>query len=239
MKKWRVILLVLSVIGTAGLLPALKTSEVEFGREGSYDGRVTISRDETGRMIFKDESLTSPVTLQSMGLGMRNHGDLIGLGADDHTQYLNASRHGSAHSASFNNNLAISPDVMGNTTIGQHVQDGDIHISRSQDETIVGPWKFEVLQEFRGNIKMSQHGEPGKMDIYFEDGASDAHLRWDKLYNRFEFNRTLFASGAEFDTLSGTTMRAPEYLYGNRPNAPASGVIANFASIEGIAPANL
>jgi len=234
-----VTLLVLFVLLAPGMAPALKTNQVEFGKDGAYDGHVTISRDVSGNMVFKDDFLTSPIALATIAHGVRNHGELSGLGSDDHTQYLNTGRHGTVHTAAFNNNLPIGPDVMNNTTIGQHVQDGDIHISRSLGEMIVGPWKFDVLQEFRGNIKLSQHGLPGKMDIYFEDGESDAHLRWNKLYNRFEFNRMLYTPEANFDSATATTLRTGENLYGNRPNYPPSGRISNFVSIEGIASENL
>ena len=234
-----VTLLVLFVLLAPGMAPALKTNQVEFGKDGTYDGHVTISRDVSGNMVFKDDSLTSPIALATIAHGVRNHGELTGLGSDDHTQYLNTGRHGTVHTAAFNNNLPIGPDVMNNTTIGQHVQDSDIHISRSLGEMIVGPWKFDVLQEFRGNIKLSQHGLPGKMDIYFEDGESDAHLRWNKLYDRFEFNRMLYTPEANFDSATVTTLRTGENLYGNRPNYPPSGRISNFVSIEGIASENL
>ncbi|MCX6999259.1 MAG: hypothetical protein NT106_03025, partial [Candidatus Sumerlaeota bacterium] len=239
MKRRMVTLLVLFVLLAPGMAPALKTNQVEFGKDGAYDGHVTISRDVSGNMLFKDDSLTSPIALATIAHGVRNHGELTGLGNDDHTQYLNTGRHGTAHTAAFNNNLPIGPDVINNTTIGQHVQDSDIHISRSLGEMIVGPWKFDVLQEFRGNIKLSQHGLPGKMDIYFEDGESDAHLRWNKLYDRFEFNRMLYTPDANFDSVTATTLRIGEDLYGNRPNYPPGGRISNFVSIEGIASENL
>lgn len=239
MKRRMVTLLVLFVLLAPGMAPALKTNQVEFGKDGAYDGHVTISRDVSGNMVFKDDSLTSPIELATIAHGVRNHGELTGLGSDDHTHYLNTSRHGTVHTAAFNNNLPIGPDVINNTTIGQHVQDSDIHISRSLGEMIVGPWKFDVLQEFRGDIKLSQHGLPGKMDIYFEDGESDAHLRWNKLYNRFEFNRMLYTPEANFDSATATTLRIGENLYGNRPNYPPSGRISNFVSIEGIASENL
>ena len=234
-----VTLLVLFVLLAPGMAPALKTNQVEFGKDGAYDGHVIISRDVSGNMVFKDDFLTSPIALATIAHGVRDHGELTGLGSDDHTQYLNTGRHGAVHTAAFNNNLPIGPDVINNTTIGQHVQDGDIHISRSLGEMIVGPWKFDVLQEFRGNIKLSQHGLPGKMDIYFEDGESDAYLRWNKLYNRFEFNRMLYTPEANFDSATATTLRIGENLYGNRPNYPPSGRISNFVSIEGIASENL
>ena len=239
MKRRKAMLLVLFLLLALRMAPAMKTEQVEFGRDGAYDGHVTISRDVSGNMLFKDDSLTSPISLATIAQGVRNHGELTGLGNDDHTQYLNTSRHSAVHTAAFNNSLPIGPDVMNNTTIGQHVQDSDIHLSRSLGEMIVGPWKFDVMQEFRDNIKLSQHGLPGKMYIYFEDGESDAYLRWDKLYNRFEFNRMLYAPEANFDTATATTLRIGEDLYGNRPDFPPSGRISNFVSIEGIASENL
>ena len=98
------------------LIFAIKTPQVEFGANGSYDGLVKIFRDDAGRLIFMDESLTSPIALNQIGAGNRAHGSLSGLGNDDHRQYLNGSRHGAVHARSFNDHLPAGPDAAGNTT---------------------------------------------------------------------------------------------------------------------------
>ena len=221
------------------LIFAIKTPQVEFGANGSYDGLVKIFRDDAGRLIFMDESLTSPIALNQIGAGNRAHGSLSGLGNDDHRQYLNGSRHGAVHARSFNNHLPAGPDAAGNTTIGEHLQDEDIHLSRSLSETISGAWRFDVQPEFMANIKFSQHGQPGKMDISFENGATDARLRWDNATNRFEFNKTLYAPQASLDALIASRARFSGDVLGNLEGAPHTGRIANFASIEGIASENL
>lgn len=221
------------------LLFAIKTSQVEFGENGSYDGRVKIYRDDAGLMFFKDESLTSPIALNQIGAGNRAHGNLSGLGNDDHPQYLSGSRHSTIHAGSFNNLLPAGPDHAGNTTIGGHMQDEDIHISRALTETIVGAWKFDVQPEFMANIKLSQHGDPGKMDISFENGATDARLRWDNVNNRFEFNNTVYAPHASFDALIASGARFSGDVLGSLEGSPPSGRIADFVTIEGIASENL
>ena len=214
---------------------AVKTSRVEIGVNANYDGKVKIYRDEQGNMVFVDDQITSPVTLSSLDKGIEEHSKLTGLGEDDHAQYLNATRHQEQHSADFNDSLPVSPDVNGHTLLGQHLQDSNIHISRTGEEIILGPWKYDVPPEFRANVKFSLYGEAGKADLYFKDeGEEDAHIRWDQGNDRFQFNRKIQSDEAEHNIL-----RVLEGLYGNEIKGPYTGKIANFDTIEGIKGYNL
>src|SRR5947207_358101 len=47
-------------------IPAIQTQEVDLGRAGSYDGTVQITRDAMGRMILRDNEVTTPTTLFSL-----------------------------------------------------------------------------------------------------------------------------------------------------------------------------
>ncbi len=219
---------------------AIKTSLIDIGAEGEYDGRVKIYRDASGNMVFKDDAHTTAVTLAALSQGMRDHADLLGLGSDDHAQYLTSVRHGSEHDAQFNDALVTSPDAGNHTTLGQHLQDVDRHLGRGQAETITGAWKFEAQPEFRDNIRISRQGIAGDGDIFFEDGADDARIHWDDGYGRFEFNRKIKAGEAETESLMvSNTGRFPGTLSGRVGQGAPTGMIENFASIEGISAQNL
>lgn len=125
---------------------AVKTAEVLLGNDGVYDNAVAIARDDAGRMTFRDSQITSPTTLWILHGSATSHSSLSNLGADDHLQYLNDARHHGAHSAEFNSAFAIPPDVAGNTTLGGHVADADLHLRRDADETISGEWTFPSLK---------------------------------------------------------------------------------------------
>ena len=238
--KNRISGLVILCVLLATTVYAIKTSLIDIGREGEYDGRVRISRDEGGNMVFKDDAHTTPVTLAELSQGVKEHGELLGLGNDDHGQYLTSSRHGAQHTTAFNDALPISPDIRNHTMLGQHLQDSDIHVSRSQGETITGAWKFDGQPEFRDNIKMSRQGAAGNGDILFEDGGEDARIRWDDGYNRFEFNRKIKAAEAEMESLTvSSSGRFIGALSGKEPQGVPMGRIENFASIEGIGAQNL
>lgn len=239
MKNVFFILVVMAIL-IPTTIHAVKTEQVEIGQNGSYDAKVRIYRDETGNLMFKDEAHASPVKLLDLSLEMTEHKDLSGLGADDHTQYLNLTRHSSDHSVSFNDSLAISPDPGGHTQLGGHLQDSDIHLSKNENEMIMASWKFDAEPEFRDSIRFSLHGVPGKADLLFEDGEDDARIRWDDGYDYFEFNRKIKGVDAETDSfLANTIIRAPATLDGSYSHSSPTGKIENFASIEGIESGNL
>ncbi len=151
MRRFFIITLVILFCGLLSLIFAIKTSNVEFGNEGSYDGKVYMERDENGNLIFKDESLAEPANLSSL-LGVNlNHNGLLGLGDDDHTQYLNDTRHNQSHNSDFNNNIPAGPDVNNNITLGDHLSDDAIHPDKQSPQTIVAPWTFQDIY-FSGNI---------------------------------------------------------------------------------------
>ncbi|HPB30923.1 MAG TPA: hypothetical protein PLB62_05670 [Candidatus Sumerlaeota bacterium] len=219
--------------------PAIQTGGVELGTEGVYDGQVAITRDGSGRMLFSDATLTTPVTLATLAHGIRSHGELAGLGGDDHGQYLDAGRHEGAHGAAFNDSLTVSPDVMGHTRLGQHLQDASCHLSASLAENIVAGWKFYVMPEFRANIRMSSGGGAGKSTIYFEAGEVDAQIAWQHASGRFETNRTLYAPAMESGAGVFSEARVTGALKGNLGEGTPTGTISHFASIEGVPRGNL
>jgi len=238
--KNRIRSLVILFAMIAATVSAIKTSLIDIGAEGEYDGRVKIYRDAAANMVFKDDAHTTPITLASLSQGMRDHGDLLGLGNDDHAQYMTSGRHGSQHTSQFNDALITSPDVGNHTTLGAHLQDADRHLSPSQAETITGAWKFDTQPEFKDNIKVSHQGGTGNGDILFEDGTDDARIRWDDGSNQFDFNRKIKSGEAEMESLMvSDTGRIIGTLSGKEAQGAPSGKIENFTSIEGISSQNL
>lgn len=183
------------ILSLGGPAFALQTNQVEIGRNSNYDGTVKIYRDDAGRMLFLDNEVGTPVPLSALKIGKDVHGDLTGLNADDHPQYLNSTRHASTHNAAFNDALAITLDLGGNATLGDHVQDNQIHLKRADAESISGNWIFSGTPEFRGEIYLSHAGVAGDQLIRFEDGASDAQFFWHASSEQFELNRNVRLSG--------------------------------------------
>ena len=72
----------------AGVAGAIQTHEVEIGEGGAYDGTVKIGRDAQGRLTLSDNEVTTPVTLNTLRYSGEDHGLLVGLVDDDHTQYI-------------------------------------------------------------------------------------------------------------------------------------------------------
>lgn len=170
---------------------AIETEKVDLGLAGNYDGTVRIERDSMGRMIFRDHEVTTAVPLSDLLQGKSVHSELLGLSADDHTQYLNAARHATTHSAAFNEALDIGIDVGGNMQLGDHLQDSSIHINRNSAENIFGNWVFWGSPVFRENLTLNAAGGTGDQRIRFEDGTVDAEILWNDAQNRFELNRDL------------------------------------------------
>ena len=143
------------------LLLGVQTNVVEIGRNSNYDGTVKIQRDAQGKMTFVDNEITTPVLLSELKQGKDVHAQLDGLGADDHSQYINSSRHNSAHDATFNDALPITADIGGNTTLTGHANDTQIHLDRGQAETISGNWIFTGTPELRSDPHLSPSGGAG------------------------------------------------------------------------------
>lgn len=131
---------------------AIKTSNVELGNNGIYDGKVKIERTTDGCLTFEDDLVTTPVNLFTLYSRINTHSELTGLGSDDHSQYLTNSRHLNVHSAVFNDSLIISPDVNNNITLGSHLTDGNIHLQKNFPETITAPWTFNDDVTINGSI---------------------------------------------------------------------------------------
>jgi hypothetical protein len=232
--------LILFFIFSAAVTFAIKTKGIELGEGTTYDGKVRIFRDTDGNMVFIDDMISTPVKLSTLSEGVKIHDDLVGLANDDHLQYLNISRHEDRHTAFYNDNLIIGPDVMNHERLGDHLKDSDIHICRSASENITGGWKFLSSPEFKGDVKFSCHGEEGKVDLTFEDGESDARIRWNDSEERFEFNRKIKGEDAELESIEiNDYARIPGNLYGNESQGVPTGEISDFAKIEGIQSFNL
>lgn len=235
MKVYKGLLFILFLLVSIQLAFGLKTGEVEIGVGGSYDGKVRVWRDWNARMVFKDDSLTTGVVLGDLVGGMADHGTLSGLGDDDHTQYLNSGRHTSVHNATYNDVLAISPDVNGNDSIGEHVEDTDIHLDRWESETIKAPWYFNDTTEFKNDVRLSDNGAAGDAAIVFEAGETDARIEWDHSEEQFTFNKTVYGDVAKWGTLKANECYVDGWLYGRDESDDRSGKIEGFVSIEGIA----
>ncbi|MCX7017111.1 MAG: hypothetical protein NTW86_31870 [Candidatus Sumerlaeota bacterium] len=208
---------------------AVKTNSVELGRDGAYDGRVRIERDASGRMTFIDDTLTSPVALGSLAEGVAAHGALRGLLDDDHPQYQNAARHGLAHTSSFDDALPTGPDARGNTTLGAHLRDGQIHLNRAANETVSGAWTFSGTPEMRADLRLSAAGEAGTERLVFENGSTDAQMAWNPSTGRFEFNFPLYAPDA---TLLHATI--DQMQFSGPVDGGGTASLDNWARIAGI-----
>ncbi|GAB4319123.1 MAG: hypothetical protein Kow0059_12890 [Candidatus Sumerlaeia bacterium] len=217
---------------------ALKTAEVEFGRDGNYDGAAWIRREADGRLLFLDASITTPVALAALAQHIPSHGALTGLAADDHPQYLTASRHSAAHSAAANADLPVPADAGNNTTLGAHIQDTRIHPNRTALETITGLWRFTVRPELQGGARIGTAGDSGRTSVLFASDSLDAELRWQDLPREFQFSDPIAAPQARLPVLQTGALSLSGTLDGQANGLPAA-ELRNFASIEGIPPDRL
>ncbi len=222
-----------------GVVYGIKTGEVEIGHSGIYDGVVKISRDLEGNLLFQDSQVTSPVLLKDLGQGVEDHHELQGLSGDDHVQYLTSERHGQTHVASFNDALALSPDVGNNTSLGTHVQDSDIHLQRAEAEQISGDWVFSGTPQFYAPIHFSNNGGTGYQALEFEAGEEDALIAWNATAEGFELNKPISAPVGEFALGKSTEMEVIESISGRDASGTPVAVIEGFSQIEGIQAQNL
>ncbi len=170
---------------------AVQTNQVEIGEASNYDGTVLIDRDASGRMTFADSENTTPRVLSDLISGVTTHSNLGGLAADDHTQYLNTSRHGSEHDATFNGGLSIPADVNSNATLGAHAGDADIHPNRTGAETISGTWTFSGRPDIGDGLFFREGLDADDERILFEDGAGVATFWFDTGIRSFNFEKKL------------------------------------------------
>ena len=131
----------------ASSIAALETTHIDLREGSTNDGTVSISRAR-GELLFDDAATSPPVSLQTLLSVTSDHSTLTGLESDSHLQYLNEPRHDAVHDAAFNDALPVSPDGNGNTTVGGHVSDTDIHLERHGNEVVDGEWFFDGTTEF-------------------------------------------------------------------------------------------
>ncbi|MCD6384294.1 hypothetical protein J7M23_00810, partial [Candidatus Sumerlaeota bacterium] len=237
--KTRIILIILLLGNVVSVSVALKTDKVEFGIGGSYDGSVYIQRSETGELVFKDTSLTSPVVLSTLSKKAGYHSDLLGLLADDHPQYLTTSRHQQAHDATFNDSLPISGDVNGNTLMKDHFQDADIHLNRTQAEQVQGRWQFANGLDSTGDITINPNAQGQSPAVVFHSGENEARIEWNPGNGKIEFSTPIQAQQAELDALSSIALKINEEIDGSDEQGEPSAVLEKFARINGIKGSNL
>ncbi len=230
-------LLMVRAIASPSPLAAIETKKVELREGSNYDGAVLITRT-SGELVFKDTPNSDTVTLSELRNAAGDHGALTGLADDDHPQYLNAARHGASHSAGFNDDLAITPDHAGNLTLGGHVGDADIHLSRDGNEAIDGAWTFNAPVVFDGGqITLSDPDTSALTKIVFEQ-SPEVSLTYVPSLEMLNFTRLLSAS--ELSVESGTmgTLALQDTLDG-RVDGVRTGTLTGFSSIEGIDAADL
>lgn len=205
------ILAVAIALAAIGIVRAVKTDRVEFGLEGAYDDAVYVQRNETGCLLFRDTQVTTPVTLGELSSRstIADHGTLAGLDEDDHPQYLNTLRHNLAHNMPYNSQLLIPTDVDGNTRLGEHVADTDIHIDRNVPQTVYANWTFAARPDCQDGLELSVAGEAGNSALHFRSTDPGAAFTFDDYNNRFDINRPVLAQGDfEIDTGDLTVKRA-------------------------------
>lgn len=150
------------------------------------------------------------------GGGVSDHGALSGLADDDHAQYHNDARHTTEHDATYNNALAISGDVDGNATVGEHVADAAVHWLRpTQTLTVAkdgtGQYNTIAAAAAAANAAASESAPyvimvyPG---VYEEDGISlnpyvsvGAPAPWRTVVKALDSDPTFELHG--FNTISG------------------------------------
>jgi hypothetical protein len=190
---------------------AAQTGGIELGNSGVYDDSVKITRSSDGQMVFRDSIITTPVTLEDLAKKNSDHNALDNLATDGHPQYLNSGRHLSEHSESFDTQMTIPSDVGGNTTLGTHVVDSDIHPSRSEAVEISGNWRFTGTPQVWNGLTLSNGGESGDSSLSFATSGDSASIAWDETDGRFVWSR---------DTLCEKRLRVVNGIEGDVINIP-------------------
>jgi hypothetical protein len=102
----------------------------------------TWREDDAGgdHLVFVDENVAA-LRLEDIWSDANpgDHGALAGLGDDDHSIYLNVTRHNvsNTHVAAFNNSLPITGDVAAKATLGAHVAATETHWLRPAQSHLV------------------------------------------------------------------------------------------------------
>jgi hypothetical protein len=177
-------------------LPAIDTEEVQFTEDGIADGAVRISRAEATDELRFTDAVSGSVLLGDLLAAIGDHGALSGLDEDHHTQYLTAARHLIEHVASANDSLAVTPDIAGNTTLGDHLGDSTIHLRRNAPESVSGLWTMLALLHASGGLHLSDGGDPGDVGLTFARTAgTDASFSFLDSADRFALDRPLEVAG--------------------------------------------
>jgi hypothetical protein len=204
-------------------LRAIQTHQVEIGQQGVYDGRVAISRDVSGKMLFQDVEIATPVSLSALTAGVNAHNLLSGLSADDHPHYLNPARHLSAHSNAFNALLPIPADPAGNYTLGEHVADSRLHLRRDQTVEVTGNWRFSGTPRFWNHLELSANGAPGDARLSFATATGTATLKWFEAAKVFALDRGVSITGdleTSGDARISKNLWTKGFLYGEGTHTP-------------------
>ncbi|MBX3730138.1 MAG: hypothetical protein KF858_13220 [Candidatus Sumerlaeia bacterium] len=212
-----------------GTARALETERIELREGTENDGAVVLTREE-GALILRDTT-HGPVSLGDLLALTQEHGALDGLEADDHPQYLNEARHEAAHDATFNAALAIPTDAGGNTTLGGHTGDADIHLRRDAAEAVSGAWVFTTPIHVGGGIVLFPAGTPATSAVAFDANAA---LTWYPSLEALHFGRTLEAATVRATALDAQDALVRGALTGN-PGGVRTATLEGFAAIEGVA----
>lgn len=219
--------ILLLLCGLTATVHAIDTREVLLRSGETADGVVRLSRDGAGNLVLQDASTTT--TLGALALNPTDHGALAGLADDDHVQYHTAARHSTAHNATFNGGLPIPADVRGNTTLGAHTGDLDIHLSRYSDEAVAGSWTFhDEVGAASGAVLLGSGEYTADPALRFPRSGADAELSFNDTAGELRAN---------------VPLKAPELRVTSAISGAVSGVptaaLGGFATIEGIAAADL
>jgi len=239
MKKATTITILAALLLAARATHAIQTAKVELGNNGAYDGTVWIARNTSGSMVFRDRQVASTVSLTQLLGGANDHGALSGLADDDHPHYLNDARHWQTHTAAYNDELPIPPDVGNNSTLGGHVGDGNIHVLKNVAETIAGAWRFTGIPVFVQSLRIEPTAPNSTAILDFGTGYNSPRLSFLGLLNEFEFTRPIRATSASLTDLVGSRFRVWTNLDGRGLSGQPSATLTNFASVNGIAAGNL
>ena len=239
MKRTKMILILFALLLRARTTPAIQTGKVELGNNGVYDGTVWIARNTSGSLVFRDRDLGSTVSLLQLLGSQSDHGSLSGLGDDDHSQYFTGARHWQTHTAAYDDELPIPPDVGNNSTLGGHTGDGAIHVLKSVAETIAGAWRFTGIPVFVGSLRIEPVAPNLNGMIDFGTGYNAPRLSYLGNADEFEFTRPIRATSGSLTDLVGSRFRVWTNLDGRGLSGLPAATLTNFASISGIAAGNL
>ena len=164
---------ILLILFAPALLPnqpahALQAERVELGEGGAYDGTVLLERNASDRLTLTDSEVTSPVTLGQLLYNSQTHGELLGLGQDDHPQYLRAD---GARPA---NSFTVTGDLT--TSGGVNLANGILTINPNNGHTGIGTSspsaQLDVSSSGNTESRISSTAVNGRPFVSFADGSA-------------------------------------------------------------------